>query len=332
MFRPILYNDEVFKDINIEGILPVYSVSNYGTVKNRVTGNYISLCRTKDGYDRVSLRTVDGNSKHFLVHRLAMMTFHPVSNQDELEVNHLYGRKSDNRDTELEWVTPIENVRHAYATGLNNNIRENHTKALLTNDQVHFICKGLSEGVDFEVIKAELGDTSIKDMNRTIRSIKDGEAWVTISKDYVFEDYPNKRNLFTDDEVIIICQLLESDAGYKDILMRLGFDIYSMTVTELQNMCDIIGDIRNGNRYRHISKNFNIGYTDKMRYDQIFSFEEIHFICKCLEDKNTTPEILGKLGIYKNNVTDKEYEQRRHFISRLKTRKIFRSISDNYNF
>ena len=332
MIHPVIFNDEIFKDINIEGIAPIYSISNYGTVINKLTGRQLSASITDDGYARIGLRTINGGSNQFLIHRIVMMTFHPVANQNELEVNHLYGVKLDNRDTQLEWTTTLENSHHAFNTGLNNNIRENHAKALLTNDQVHLICKGLSEGKSFNEIKIDIGETPVKDIDRAIRCIKDRKAWTSISKDYIFKEYPNKRNLFTDDEVVIICKLLESGTGFRDILIQLGFDINAMSTTDLQNMCDIIGDIRNGNRYKHISKNFNISYSKIMRYDQKFNYDQIHFICKCLEDGIKTSEILNKLGIFKDIMSEKEYDGYRHFISRVKTRKIFTNISNNYNF
>lgn len=332
MIQPLLFNDEIFKDINIDNIIPIYSVSNYGTVINKLSGNQISQQVTADGYARVHLRTIDGNSKGFLVHRLVMMAFHPIDNYDELEVNHIKGKKLDNRDTELEWATSKENVRHAYRTGLNNNIAENHAYALLTNDQVHLICRGLSEGKSFDEIKNELGQVPIKDIDRVIRSIKDRTSWKSISKDYCFMEYPNRRNMFTDDEVVTICKLLESGAGYREILLNLGYEVDKMTTNQLQNMCDIIGDIRNGNRYKNISKDYDIAYDNVIRYDQIFDNDKIHFICKCLEDGMKTPEILNLLGLTKDKISERDYERYRHFISTVKTKKVFTSISDNYNF
>ena len=332
MINPVTFDDEIFKDINIEGILPIYSISNYGTVINKVTGKQRNIAVTEDGYARVSLSTIDGGHKLFLVHRLVMMVFHPIQNYNELEVNHIYGKKLDNRDTQLEWVTTKENVQHAYRTGLNNNVAENHSKALFTNEQVIQICEGLSKGKSFDMIIQELGPIPHKDIIRAIRSIKDREAWTTISKNYIFPEYENKRDLFTDDQVITICKMLESGIGYRDILISLGYNLNTMSVIELQNMCDIIGDIRNGNRYKDVSKNYDISYKNVMRYDQIFNYDQIHFICKCLENGMSTSDILSNLGINKNEISAKEYEKYRHFISTIKTRKVFKNISNDYAF
>lgn len=327
MIHPLIFNDEIFKDINVEDILPIYQISNYGTIINKLTGKQLSASY-HEGYARIRLSTLNG-PRAFLVHRLVMMVFHPIPNYNELEVNHIHGKKLDNRDTELEWVTTKENVNHAFKTGLNNNIRENHSKALLTNDQVIKICEGLSEGKSFDSIKNEIGETDIKDIEREIRAIKDRETWTSISKDYEFKDYPNKRNLFTDNQVHIICKLLEVETGFRDIISALGFDVENMSTIELQNICDIIGDIRNGNRYKHISKYYDISYKTVSRYDQIFNNDQIHFICQCLEEGMKTSEILSKFGI---NKSDSNYERCRHFISTVKTRKVFKEISSNYTF
>ena len=327
----MIFNDEVFKDIDVEDILPIYSISNYGTIFNKITGEQRHVSITEDGYARVSLATTNG-PKHFLVHRLVLMVFNPVPNQNELEVNHIHGKKLDNRDTELEWVTPKENVQHAFRTGLNTNIAENHTKSLFTNEQVVRICEGLSNGKSFDMIASDLGDVPHKDIYREIRGIKNREIWTSISKDYEFQYYPSRRDLFTDDQVIIICKLLETGAGYRDILKVLGYDTDAMSTKDLQNMCDIIGDIRNGNRYKDISKDYNIAYKNVMRYDQKFNNDQIHFICKCLEDGVKISDILIKLGIYKHDLSAKEYDSYRHFISTIKTRKVFKNISDGYKF
>ena len=332
MINPFAFNDEVFKDINIEGIRPIYSISNYGTVMNKITGKYLSFTLTDDGYARIGLRTTDGSSKSFLIHRLVMMTFHPVPNQNDLEVNHIHGIKLDNHDTELEWLTTMENSHHAFATGLNNNIRENHAKALLTNDQVHLICRGLSDGKSFDMIKLELGETAVKDIDREIRCIKDGKAWTSISKDYTFKSYSNRRNLFTDDEAAKICELLERGLGYKDILVQLGFDINAMSSKELENMCDNINRIRSGTYYRNISKNYNIPNLEAKRYDQKFSYSQIHTICKYLECGMKYSEILSKLNITPQSVSKKDYDGYKHFISRIKNRKAFIDISKDYRF
>lgn len=60
------------------------------------------------GYTRVRC-----GDKKVSVHRLVMLTFRPISNPDEMTVDHLNHNKRDCRLKNLEWVTNEENLRRA---------------------------------------------------------------------------------------------------------------------------------------------------------------------------------------------------------------------------
>jgi hypothetical protein len=66
------------------------------------------------GYVTVSVK-IYGRSRGFLVHRLVMELFMGPSS---LHVNHKNGIKADNRLENLEYVSPQENNKHAWETGL----------------------------------------------------------------------------------------------------------------------------------------------------------------------------------------------------------------------
>ena len=65
------------------------------------------------GYLHVSI-----NGRPRDVHRLVAECFVPKPPGENLEVNHKDGDKLNNRASNLEWTTHLENVRHAYRTGL----------------------------------------------------------------------------------------------------------------------------------------------------------------------------------------------------------------------
>ena len=65
------------------------------------------------GYLEVSI-----NGRRRDVHRLVAECFVPRPAGEVLEVNHKDGDKLNNRASNLEWVSHLENVRHAYRTGL----------------------------------------------------------------------------------------------------------------------------------------------------------------------------------------------------------------------
>ena len=103
-----------------------YEVSNLGRVrsKNRIINqfghkrNYYRIMQGKilkprkqnGGYLLVWL-CKDGESKAYTVHRLVAKCFVAGNGTD---VNHKDGNKENNRADNLEWVTHVENIKHAY--------------------------------------------------------------------------------------------------------------------------------------------------------------------------------------------------------------------------
>ena len=94
---------------------PRIKVSNKGNVVSYKRGvRYpLKVRRNNYGYQIVGLGR---RSQH--VHRLVAETW--IDNPNHYpQVNHINGDKSDNRVENLEWVTPSQNIRHSYRTGLN---------------------------------------------------------------------------------------------------------------------------------------------------------------------------------------------------------------------
>lgn len=82
-------------------------------------GGIVSQSRHSGGYSVVSLRD---NRKHY-VHKLVMAAF-VGEPEGRIDVNHINGDKSDNRLSNLEYCDRLHNVRHAIATGLQDNAGE----------------------------------------------------------------------------------------------------------------------------------------------------------------------------------------------------------------
>lgn len=126
---------EIWKDIpSYEG---KYQISNFGNVKSlNFSRNHIphllKLKDHKDGYKLVGLSNgKKGDKTFFAVHRLVAEAF--IDNPDnKSQVNHKDGNKSNNHISNLEWVTPQENMIHSFKTGLRKyeykGIKANKTK------------------------------------------------------------------------------------------------------------------------------------------------------------------------------------------------------------
>lgn len=116
--------------MNVENWLPVvgyegiYEVSDQGRVRRIVdcdngykTGRALKIIKDKAGYLRFCLCR-NGTERKFLIHRLVAFAFLGKPPVDKQQINHKNGIKMDNRVENLEWVSPGENRRHAYKTGL----------------------------------------------------------------------------------------------------------------------------------------------------------------------------------------------------------------------
>ncbi len=70
---------------------------------------------TKSGYVENVLTDKDGNKKHVLIHRLVALLFLPKPKTDRhIEVNHIDLDKTNNKYTNLKWVTKSENITHMH--------------------------------------------------------------------------------------------------------------------------------------------------------------------------------------------------------------------------
>jgi hypothetical protein len=110
---------EIWKDIpEYEGL---YKVSNLGNVRSlpRATtkgGLLKQQVNSRNGYCYVCL-SCNGKIALKRVHILVAEAFFGVR-KNGVQVNHLDGDKTNNNIANLEYCTQSENMKHAYATGL----------------------------------------------------------------------------------------------------------------------------------------------------------------------------------------------------------------------
>lgn len=112
------FEHEIWKEIGINN----YFVSNYGRIKNKKE-EIRKLKPNVHGYIKISI-----NKKSYSVHRIVALAFIPNIENKEF-VNHIDGNKTNNKLTNLEWATCLENNIHK----INNNL-SNTTKKVIQYD------------------------------------------------------------------------------------------------------------------------------------------------------------------------------------------------------
>lgn len=115
------------KWLDIPGFEGLYQASSIGRIKAlsrrvnsprgfRTARERVLAVADSGGYDLVML-CKEGVRTNFNVHRLVALAFIP-NLESKRDVNHINGKKKDNRVDNLEWATPSENNSHAFKTKL----------------------------------------------------------------------------------------------------------------------------------------------------------------------------------------------------------------------
>jgi len=136
---------------DVVGYEGIYQVSNRGNVKRiaKAAGARIGRILKPNPCDtgclNVSL-SYQGKVRTYKIHHLVCKAFIGPAPTPSHEVNHKNGDRTDNRVSNLEWVTRSENILHAYrvlgritSKGFHINVGESNGSAKLTGKQVREI-------------------------------------------------------------------------------------------------------------------------------------------------------------------------------------------------
>ena len=99
---------------NIPGYFGTYKITESGDVYSNLS-NKILKPHIHRGYLRLNL-FIDGRFKQWKVHRLVALTFLGPTPKG-MEINHKDANKLNNHYKNLEFVTHVQNMEHAWANG-----------------------------------------------------------------------------------------------------------------------------------------------------------------------------------------------------------------------
>ena len=295
----ILVPDEIFRPvigIIVKNVIPDrYYISNYGRLWDGFANRFISLNYSdpfddkgyNSGYIKAKLAYYSTpysiKSIDVLMHRLVLMTFKYFPGCEQFEVNHKDGDHANFRLDNLEFVTGIENVKHAIRNGFV--AGRSIPKFNLLKDIVHRICKFIEGGIsDSDIFNSTLIPMS------AINQIRCGLIETNISSMYNFPIMKTKQKSanISEEMVHTICKYLANN--------------YSPT--EIARKCDIpryvVNDIKFGKNYTYISAQYTIPIKEITSiYDEM-----IHKVCLLLENNYSNISISRQLDINVNTVAN----------------------------
>lgn len=94
--------NEIWKPYPLQ---PKYQISNMGRVKHPKGG--ILKGTSNKGYIRTRIDGIGQVSNH----RMVMQTFKPIDNMENFSVDHINGKRDDNRLENLRWVWQSQNMK-----------------------------------------------------------------------------------------------------------------------------------------------------------------------------------------------------------------------------
>lgn len=166
-------NNEEWKDV--VGYEDHYEVSNIGRIRSKLrqikTRNRIitkkSIIRTphitKKGYHRIQL-VKNGKKENKFIHTLVAECF-IGTRSNNYQVNHKDGIKINNIVSNLEWITPSQNLQHAY----DNKLKLSKAKYIVKCNELNITTIGCSK-MEKELRKLGYEKASSSAIHRCITS------------------------------------------------------------------------------------------------------------------------------------------------------------------
>lgn len=271
------YGREIFYLIDFWNIKNnKYYISSYGRVFSTTRGGR-EMKSTTDGihlYERLTLRTNDGNNVNFAIHRLVAKAFIPKTLEDiqlgRDTVNHKNLIQSDNYYKNLEWVTDSENTQHAFDNNAHGKIlimnkpkKESEWNKVRTGDEasmtripdekIHIVCQNLIQGKSYGECCIAAGLENNERNRNVVCNIAAGKRRKEIAKQYgIIEQTKLTKEIKKRDHLVVpVCKLLEQGYSIVEITKMLSID------ENYDRARMFVSTIKNRKSYTEISKDFN---------------------------------------------------------------------------
>ena len=210
-----------------------YECCASGLVRNAATLHVIKSHKNRKGYPQIQMANDLGQTKTVSLHKIICIAFHGERPTPTHHVNHIDGDKGNNNASNLEWVTPQENMDHFFDVlgGEKKTPRGygSHKTAIFTDDQIRTI-RGMGKaGVSAAKIIELLGfDCHIA----TITCMVSGKHYAHVVG-FTEHDTPIIKNehkrgsdhhnaIYTDDEIRLIRKLYAEGSSYHKVTAALG--------------------------------------------------------------------------------------------------------------
>ena len=191
------------------------------------------------------------------VHKLELMSFCPIVENDIFIPHHKDNNPQNNFLGNLEWATISENT--AFAVNDNAIAKcENNSRSILSNNQVHEICKLIEMSKTNSEILNILGYGYGKERNRIasiIRLIRRGQTYLDISRQYNIPGI-NGRTQYSPDFTILVCQVL-SDPNREFRIDELC-DLFEVPLEDRKMFANYVQDITRRQRDTYIVNQYPI--------------------------------------------------------------------------
>lgn len=159
-FIEIILDDEEWVELIYPDIQPgKYMLSNYGRVYSKHRNRILTKSVNANGYVVTNVLDTDGNPITRRVNRLVALHFIEGQTDERNQVNHKDGFKENNYYKNLEWMSSLENNRHAIENDLARKLKgAEHPNTVYPDEVIIRICELLErayKGTDISKIIAE---------------------------------------------------------------------------------------------------------------------------------------------------------------------------------